>query len=341
MNSRRLRRALPRLIPTDQPIFESRRRFIRTLSGGAIGLAWSTPVIAMECSQPAADESQMLEVPFARPEVFPATRSERFNPANVEMTLRKTAASHNNFYEFLPGRGGPVYKYVEDFEVAPWTIEVTGECGNPRVFDLDDLFEFEHEERVYHFRCVETWAMNVPWTGFPLSRLLDAVAPKSSAKFVRFVTANRPSQMPGMKEAHWYNWPYYEALRMDEARNELAMLVTGIYGEPLLKQHGAPVRVICPWKYGYKSPKSIVRIELVREQPATFWNDSSPREYGFYSNVNPNVPHPRWSQAQEYLLDDRDTKRPTKLFNGYAGFVSDLYPNEPREPLDKAPDDPI
>jgi sulfoxide reductase catalytic subunit YedY len=171
--------------------------------------------------------------------------------------------------------------------------------------------------------------MHVPWAGFPLRLLLEKVQPTAKARFVRFLTANRPEQMPGIREAHWYPWPYHEALRLDEAMNELVMVVTGVYGEPLLKQHGAPVRIIVPWKYGYKSPKSIVKIELVERQPMIFWQ-TQPHEYGFLSNINPNVPHPRWSQAQSYWLDTQE-RFDTPIFNGYERWVAELYPDEPRK----------
>jgi sulfoxide reductase catalytic subunit YedY len=172
--------------------------------------------------------------------------------------------------------------------------------------------------------------MNVPWSGFPLAKLLARVEPTAKAKFVRFVTVNRPEQMPGIGQSSWYPWPYQEALRIDEAMNELAMVVTGVYGEPLLKQHGAPVRIIVPWKYGYKNPKSIVRIELLAEQPKTFWQ-IQPHEYGFLSNINPNIPHPRWSQAESYWLDTNE-RFPTQMFNGYSRYVAELYPDEPTTP---------
>ena len=273
----------------------------------------------------------MLKAPFKRPDVFPPERNQAYSlPADVapRMTPRATAAMHNNFYEFIPGRGGPVWEHVEDFKVDPWKVLVSGECHEPQTLDLDDLFGFEHEERVYHFRCVERWAMNVPWSGFPLSKLLDRVKPKASARFVRFLSALKPSQMPGVRQARLYPWPYHEALRMDEAMNELTLLATGVYGEPLLKQHGAPVRLVVPWKYGYKSPKSIVKIELVEKQPKTFWQIQA-HEYGFLSNVNPYIPHPRWPQNESYWLDT-EKEFPTPLFNGYEKYVAALYPDEPR-----------
>ncbi|MCA9294937.1 MAG: protein-methionine-sulfoxide reductase catalytic subunit MsrP, partial [Phycisphaerales bacterium] len=236
---------------------------------------------------------------------------------------------HNNFYEFLPGRGGPVWEYTDKFEVSPWTITIDGECAKPMTIDLDDLHAFPHEERLYHFRCVERWAMNIPWLGFPLRTLLEKVEPKSSARYVRFVSKADKATMPGLKESY-YPWPYHEALRIDEAMHDLAFLVTGVYGEPLPKQHGAPVRLAVPWKYGYKNPKSIVRIELTSAKPPTFWSAGVyGHEYGFISNVNPNIPHPRWSQAESYWLDTRDRFK-TPIFNGYDAMVGSMYPDEPR-----------
>jgi len=246
------------------------------------------------------------------------------------VTPRDVAASYNNFYEFLPNHAGPVANHTSDFVVEPWQIEITGECDNPMTLNLNDLFNFPHEERVYHFRCVERWAMNIPWLGFPLSELVNKAKPTSSAKYIRFVSANRPEQMPGVKLTPQYPWPYSESMRLDEALNELVMVVTGIYGEPLLKQHGAPVRIIVPWKYGYKNPKSIERIEFVSEQPANFWM-MVPNEYGFLSNVNPNIPHPRWSQTTSYFLGTNE-EFPTPIFNGYDKYVAYLYPDEPRTP---------
>ena len=245
-------------------------------------------------------------------------------------TDRLEAASHNNFYEFLPGRGGDVWPHTADFTVEPWTIEITGACAKPTTLDLDGLNALPHEERLYHFRCVERWAMNVPWVGIPLKTILERVEPTGNAKFVRFTSAYRPEEMPGARESAFYPWPYREALRIDEAMNELPLLATGAYGEALPKQHGAPARLIVPWKYGYKSPKSIVKIELLPTQPKTFWQ-IQPHEYGFLSNVNPNIPHPRWSQARSYWLDDRGTWFETPIFNGYGQYVAELYPDEPRE----------
>lgn len=324
------RAALPSLRITPPEVFFSRRTFLSAMGLGMLSAPlWASHALAQPPGAP-----KLLEPPFRRPTVFPAMRNPAYAVpkaiARQDLMARDVAARHNNFYEFLSGRGGPVWELAGAFTVEPWKVEIAGECNKPATLDLDDLFAFEHEERVYHFRCVERWAMNVPWSGFPLKRLLDRVEPRSSARFVRFTSALNLDEMPGAKASRWYPWPYREGLRMDEAMNDVAMVVTGVYGEPLLKQHGAPVRIVAPWKYGYKNPKSIVKIELLRDQPQTFWQ-IQPHEYGFLSNVNPHIPHPRWSQRESFWLDTEEPF-PTPLFNGYADQVGSLYPDEPREP---------
>ena len=255
---------------------------------------------------------------------YPAKQNPEFT-LDRPVTPEWAATSYNNYYEFHPTDKERAKDNTGKFVTHPWTIEVKGLVHKPQTLDLDDLLRtMPFEERLYRFRCVEAWAMAVPWTGFPLSELIKKVEPKPEAKYLRFVTVNRPDQMPGMKMAPWYSWPYYEALRMDEAMNPLAMMVTGLYGKPLPKQNGAPIRVIVPWKYGYKNPKSIVTIEFTAKQPRTFWNDSQPSEYGFYSNVNPKKPHPRWSQATEKVIPNMEV-RPTLLYNGYEKWVAGLY----------------
>ncbi len=324
--SQKFKADIPSHNVTPERVFLDRRRFLSTVGVGLV----AGPSIVCASSQ---DRTELLKPPYENPDVFPAERNPSFVlPESVPrkvLTVREVAATHNNFYEFLPGRGGPVWKHAGEFEPLPWTVEVKGECNQPRTFDVDDLLAFEQEERIYHFRCVERWAMNVPWTGFPLSKLLRVVDPRASARYVRLVSAKKPAQMPGVREAGWYPWPYHEGLRMDEAMNELTLVVTGVYGKPLLKQHGAPVRIVVPWKYGYKNPKSIVEVELVSEEPKTFWQ-IQPHEYGFLSNVNPFIPHPRWSQAESYWLGDEE-RFPTPIFNGYGKYVAALYPDEPRE----------
>jgi methionine sulfoxide reductase catalytic subunit len=255
---------------------------------------------------------------------WPAKRNPEFT-LDRPITEEWAATSYNNFYEFDPNNKENVKNMVSAFKTAPWSIEITGLVDKPMTLDLDDLMKkMPMEERLYRHRCVEAWAMAVPWTGFPLAELIKLAQPKPEAQFVRFFTADRPKEMPGMRSANWYPWPYYEGLRMDEAMNPLALVTVGLYGKALPKQNGAPVRIVTPWKYGYKSVKSIVKLEFVKKQPATFWNKVAPAEYGFYSNVNPGKPHLRWSQATEKLIPDMQVV-PTKLYNGYGKWVAGLY----------------
>ncbi len=255
---------------------------------------------------------------------YPAERNPEFK-LDRPITPEWAATSYNNFYEFHPTDKSAVKDMVDKFQPLPWSVEVKGLVNKPGTFDLDGLLKtMPLEERLYRFRCVEAWSMAVPWTGFPFSELVKRAEPKPEAKFVRFVTVNRPKEMPGMKMAPWYPWPYYEGLRMDEALNPLALMVTGLYGKPLPKQNGAPIRMIVPWKYGYKSIKSVVTVEFVAKRPKTFWNDVASSEYGFYSNVNPKKPHPRWSQAVEKVIPNMD-RRPTLLYNGYEKWVAEMY----------------
>lgn len=230
---------------------------------------------------------------------------------------------YNNYYEFSTSKEGvavPAQKLITD----PWAVEVTGLVRNPKTYAVDELISrFTPEERIYRLRCVEGWSMVIPWQGFPLAKLLREVEPMTSAKYVRFTTLYDPEQMRGQAD-HFYSWPYIEGLRLDEAENDLAILGTGLYGQPLPKQDGAPIRLVTPWKYGFKSIKAITRIELVEEQPLSFWTEANPREYGFYSNVNPEVSHPRWSQASELRIGEFG-RRPTLMFNGYAEQVGQLY----------------
>jgi sulfoxide reductase catalytic subunit YedY len=227
-----------------------------------------------------------------------------------------------NYYEFTTNKGG-VAELAKDFRTSPWAVEVGGLVHNPKTFDIDDLLKFIQEERIYAMRCVETWSMVIPWLGFPLSKLLDEVEPMSQAKYVRFETILDPEQMPGQRQ-DVFPWPYVEGLRMDEAMHDLTILATGLYGEPLLPQNGAPIRLVVPWKYGFKSIKSIVKIDLVEEMPVSLWMAFGPNEYGFYANVNPKVPHPRWSQASERRIGGV-SRMQTVLFNGYGDEVADLY----------------
>ena len=291
--------------------------------GGLIAAGYP---VGCGASQLGKDERGALRPGIDRADVlklFPAKRNAAYNLEGT-LTDELVAATHNNFYEFRPGSAGNLWRQTEKFVTDPWTIEVQGQCRKPGEFDIDDLMAVEQEERTYRFRCVEAWAMDVPWTGFEFNKLLAKVEPLSSAKFVRFFTAARPDEMPGVRQAPEYPWPYFEGLRMDEAMHPLTLLATGIYGRPLPRAHGAPFRLVVPWKYGYKSIKSIVRIELVEKQPKTFWEQLQPREYPFESNVDPAVPHPRWPQTTERVLGTPRRRR-THKYNGYGAHVAALY----------------
>jgi sulfoxide reductase catalytic subunit YedY len=253
---------------------------------------------------------------------YPAARNDAFDYGRKE-TPEIEAARYTNFYEFSTFKSS--WRYVGKFQPSPWTVEVDGLCAKPITFDLDDILRrMPLEERHYRHRCVETWAMCVPWTGFPLHELLKIVEPKPEARFVAFETFDRPEETPHRAGSVGLPWPYTEGLTIAEATNELTLLATGMFGHPLLKQHGAPIRLVVPWKYGYKSIKSVVRIRLTDRQPATFWNTIQPAEYDFQANVNPSVPHPRWSQRSERMLGTGEVFD-TVRFNGYGEFVGDLY----------------
>ena len=255
---------------------------------------------------------------------YPATSNEVYQVNDRGMTASKLAYEYNNFYEFTLNKTA-VCESSKDFPTYPWELQVEGLVENPQTLNLDEIMEtFTLEERVYRFRCVERWAMVVPWSGFPLHQLIDLVQPTSEARFVRFTSFYDPSIMISARSLSAYPWPYTEGLRMDEARHDLCFLAVGLYGAPLPPQNGAPIRMVVPWKYGYKGAKSLVKIEFVAEQPDTFWNTLAPNEYPFESNVDPGVPHPRWSQAMERLLgESADT--PTLKYNGYAAEVASLY----------------
>jgi len=249
----------------------------------------------------------------------PSSQDELGNPA----TSFHDITHFNNYYEFSLGKED-VAQLTEKFKSSPWQIEVSGLVHRPVTFGMEDLLKkYPQEERIYRLRCVETWSMVIPWTGFPLAKLLKDVEPTGDAKYVKFTTAQLPDEMPGLGNS-MFPWPYTEGLRLDEAMHDLTLLATGLYGQPLPNQDGAPIRLVAPWKYGFKSAKALVKIELVAAQPATFWNTFSPREYDFYANVDPNVPHPRWSQAFEQRIGET-SRRNTLLLNGYASQVESLY----------------
>jgi methionine sulfoxide reductase catalytic subunit len=258
--------------------------------------------------------------PEGEPANLPSGKKDELgDPANSLQDI----TNYNNFYEFSVDKEA-VNPLSKDFVTKPWTVEVYGLVKNKKTYGIEDLLKkFPQEERIYRLRCVEAWSMVIPWNGFPLASLLKEVEPTSNAKYVRFETVLRPDQMPG-QTSPFYPWPYQEGLRLDEAMNDLTILATGLYGQPMPNPDGAPIRLVVPWKYGFKSIKSIVKIELVAEQPTTLWSSVGPNEYGFYSNVNPNRPHPRWSQASERRIGELG-RRQTLMFNGYGDQVASLY----------------
>lgn len=239
------------------------------------------------------------------------------------LTRYEDIIGFTNYYEFSSDKSRPT-DLAKDFITSPWSVNISGYVNKPQSFSIDELHTlFKQEERIYRMRCVEGWSMVIPWIGFPLSKLLEIVQPTSDAKFLRFETLLDPVQMPGQRSSV-YPWPYVEGLRIDEAMHDLTILATGLYGKNLTSQNGAPIRVVVPWKYGFKSIKSIIKIELVNELPISFWMTLNPSEYGFYANVNPNVPHPRWTQTSEMHIGKGDRVE-TLMFNGYEDEVAGLY----------------
>ena len=298
---------------TPRTVFESRRSFIRQLALGSIAGGALVEMAAREAF--AQNAAQKL--------------AAKANPAYVVMdkpTPYKDATSYNNFYEFGTDKSDPAH-YAGPLKTRPWTVAIEGEVKKPMALDIDSLLKLAPlEERLYRLRCVEGWSMVIPWVGYSLSTLIRKVEPTGNARFVEFVTLADKKQMPGLRSPV-LEWPYVEGLRLDEANHPLALLTFGMYGEVLPNQNGAPVRIVLPWKYGFKSAKSIVKIRFTREQPRTAWNLTAPQEYGFYSNVNPNVDHPRWSQSSERRIGEDGfftKKRKTLMFNGYDDVAS-LY----------------
>ncbi len=290
---------------TDETLYLRRREFIKAAAGGAVA--------AMAGLAPVAASGQDL-LPDVRKGVVTTTES---------LTPLADVTTYNNFYEFGTDKGDPA-RNARDFRPRPWTVRIDGLVDKPADYHLEDLLApHPLEERVYRLRCVEAWSMVIPWVGFPLKDLIARMRPQSGAKFVEFATLLDPRQMPGQR-VPVLEWPYVEGLRLDEALHPLTILAVGLYGKVLPNQNGAPLRLVVPWKYGFKSIKSIVRIRFAAGQPVSSWQASNPREYGFYSNVNPEVDHPRWSQARERRLGEF-FKRKTLLFNGYGDQVAGLY----------------
>ncbi len=320
---------------TPEHVYWSRRRALKfgalaigsatlavaqTACGGQLGQTLGNPSAPPTASSgEAANDGQGTSTPGAAEPTAPVLRDELGDPANSFTQI----TTYNNFYEFTEDKEG-VAARAQDFQPNTWSLAVGGLVNKPMTLDLDDLRnKFGTEERIYRLRCVEGWSMVIPWNGFALAKLLKEVEPKSEAKYVRFESLIDAKIMPNIASP-FYPWPYTEGLRLDEAMNDLTLMATGLYGKPLPGQNGAPVRLAVPWKYGFKSIKSIVKIDLVAEQPKTLWNTLNAPEYGFYSNVNPNRAHPRWSQASERRIGEYG-RRATLLFNGYDKQVSSLY----------------
>ena len=313
---------LPGLQPTSESAYQNRRQILQSMGAGCLSLLGIGGLLARDDATKKAGEALEKAAADWKKKLYPAKRNEAFQ-LKRKLTDEAWVTSFNNFYEFAFDKR-TVKPLAQKMELAPWKITFKGEVEKPLTLDTDDILKkLPLEERLYRFRCVEAWAMAVPWTGIPMRKVLELAKPLASAKYVRFVTFNRPDWGRGFR-VPTYEWPYHEALTMSEATNDLTMFVTGLFGKPLPKQNGAPGRLIVPWKYGFKSIKSIVEIEFTKTRPKTFWNTAVPHEYGFFANVDPKVPHPRWSQATEYMIDTRKIV-PTQLYNGYGEQVAKLY----------------
>ncbi|MES3012021.1 MAG: protein-methionine-sulfoxide reductase catalytic subunit MsrP [Pseudomonadota bacterium] len=305
---------------TPQGVHDSRRQMLKLMAGGAAGLALASWAQREAFAQATARPGKLAALPGAKSAVPGAVTLEKPTPY-------EDASTYNNFYEFGTDKSDPA-RNAHTLKTSPWTVEVEGLVKKPGKFGLEDLLKLSaQEERIYRLRCVEGWSMVIPWVGYSLSELVKKVEPLGSAKYVEFITQADPKTMPFVG-SRVLEWPYTEGLRLDEAMNPLTLLAFGMYGEVLPNQNGAPVRLVVPWKYGFKSAKSLVKIRFTENQPATAWNKAAAQEYGFYSNVNPNVSHPRWSQATERRIGEDglfSKKRKTPMFNGYEAQVAQMY----------------
>lgn len=304
---------LPESAATPESLYINRRQLVKGLAAGPMIAALPSllfnagPALAAD-ADPTAD-------------LYPANRNMRYR-VDRPITDEKMATTYNNYYEFNSSKD--VVRQAQQLDIRPWEVKIDGLVEKPLAIGFDELVrKMPLEERVYRHRCVEAWSMTVPWSGFPMKALVDLAKPTSGAKYVHMRAFQNPKEAPGQRQ-FWYPWPYVEGLTMEEANNELAFMVTGIYGKPLPKQNGAPLRLATPWKYGFKSVKGIVQFTFSDKQPKTFWEALAANEYGFWANVNPQVAHPRWSQANERVLGGED-RVPTLLFNGYGDYVADLY----------------
>ena len=323
----RIRRGweLPESAATPEAVFRDRRRLVKALAAGPILLPATS--LALDASQARAATAAADRDPTAA--LYPAMRNLRYR-LDRPVTDEKLATSYLNFYEF--GSHKEVAPAAQALKIRPWTVTFDGMVEKKQAVDVDTLIRaMKLEERLYRHRCVEAWSMAVPWSGFPMADLIAWARPLSSAKYVVMETFKDPAMAPGQKQ-FWYPWPYIEGLTMAEATNELAFIGTGFYGKPMPKQNGAPIRLVVPWKYGFKSIKSVVRFTFTDKRPKGFWEAIQGREYGFWANVNPKVDHPRWSQATERVLG-QDGRVPTLLYNGYGEFVAGLYKDMKGEKL--------
>jgi sulfoxide reductase catalytic subunit YedY len=301
---------IPERLATPEELFFNRRAFLAATGAAAISLS---PEFALA--------QRIADLPDPTADLYPAKRNEKY-VLDRPLTDEKINGNYNNFYEF--GSSKTITKAAQALKLRPWTISMDGMVEKPMEVGIDDLVrKFPIEERLYRHRCVEAWSMTVPWSGFPLAKLVEMARPLSSAKYIRMETFLDKSVAPGQRQT-WFPWPYVEGLTIAEATNELTFLVTGAYGKPIAKQHGAPIRLAVPWKYGFKHIKSIKRVTFTDKRPKGYWEELQASEYGFWANVNPEIAHPRWSQATEELIGFNE-RRPTLLFNGYGEYVADLY----------------
>ena len=306
---------LPESAATPEHVYLNRRRFIKVAAAGALVGAGAFAVTDRMAAQPEGPADPTADL-------YPVATNPDYADAGRALTDAEVATTYNNFYEF--GSHKRIWRAAQSLQLRPWTVTFDGMVEEERTVDIDTLIRaMPLEERVYRLRCVEAWAMTVPWSGFPMASLVDYARPLSGARYVRMETFHDPDQASGQRQ-FWYPWPYIEGLTMAEATNELAFMVTGLYGRPVPPQNGAPLRLAAPWKYGFKSIKSIVRFTFTDERPFSFWEELAGHEYGFWANVNPEVPHPRWSQATERLIGT-DEVVPTQIYNGYGAQVASLY----------------
>lgn len=315
--------AVKESLATPESTFERRRALVKAIAAGPILAPALAKILFMGSANAATSDADPSVA------LYPVKRDPRYT-LDRAISPENLVTTYNNYYEF--GSQKDIWRRAQAVKLRPWTIKINGMVEKERTVDIDTLLkQMPLEERLYRHRCVEAWSMAVPWSGFPLKAFVDFTRPLASAKYVEMQTFQDPSVAPGQRE-FWYPWPYVEGLTMAEATNELAFIATGLYGKPIPKQNGAPLRLVTPWKYGFKSVKAIVRFTFTDKRPKTFWETIDSNEYGFWANVNPKVPHPRWSQATERVLGSGE-RVPTQLFNGYAQYVADIYRGLEKERL--------